>query len=142
MPRDRKPAGEYAVGYGKPPQHTRFKPGQSGNPKGRRKGVLNLKSVLEQELFRPVAIQEGGKRRNVPILTVVIRQSLAKAAKGETRALTALLPIIQRAGLVADDEVTAPVAQLPLSAAEEADLQEALAEWRAESSAAEEEAPR
>lgn len=142
MPRDRKLEGEYAVGYGKPPQHTRFKPGQSGNPKGRRKGVLNLKSVLEQELFRPVAIQEGGKRRNVPILTVVIRQSLAKAAKGETRALTALLPIIQRAGLIADDEVAAPVAQLPLSAAEEADLREALAEWRAESSTTKEEAPR
>ena len=32
----------YEVGYGRPPQHTQFRPGQSGNPAGRRKGVRNL----------------------------------------------------------------------------------------------------
>ncbi|MDP4026661.1 DUF5681 domain-containing protein [Methylobacterium sp. NEAU 140] len=132
MPRERKPTGDYEVGYGRPPKHTRFRPGQSGNPKGRRKGVRNLKGVLEEELFRPITVQEGGRRRTVPILAVVVRQALAKAAKGETRALTPLLPIIQRAGLVEGGEIAEAVAQLPLSVDEEADLREALAEWRAE----------
>ena len=130
MSRDRKPEGSYEVGYGKPPTHTRFKPGQSGNPKGRRKGVRNLKSVLEEELFRPVAISEGGKRRNVSVLTLVIRQCLAKAAKGETRGLTPIIPLVQRAGLIGGDEIAEPVAQMPLSAAEEAMLREALAEMK------------
>jgi hypothetical protein len=36
------PGGEYAVGYGRPPQHTQFQPGRSGNPKSRAKGSKNL----------------------------------------------------------------------------------------------------
>ena len=32
---DQSAEGDYEVGYGKPPKHSRFKPGQSGNPKGR-----------------------------------------------------------------------------------------------------------
>jgi len=134
MPRDRKskPPGDYQVGYGKPPTHSRFKPGQSGNPKGRKKGVRNLKSILEEELFRPVSVQEGGKRRTIPILSLVIRQSMAKAAKGETRALTALIPLVQRAGLITADEVAEAVTQAPLSTDEEALLLEALAEMKAE----------
>ena len=130
MSRDRKPEGSYEVGYGKPPTHTRFKPGQSGNPKGRRKGVRNLKSVLEEELFRPVAISEGSKRRNVSVLTLVIRQSLAKAAKCDTRSLTQHNKLVQRAGLSGGAEIAEPVAQMPLSAAEEAMLREALAELK------------
>lgn len=36
----------YDVGYGKPPVATRFKQGQSGNPKGRPKGAKNKRSAL------------------------------------------------------------------------------------------------
>lgn len=134
MPRNRKPepSGDYQVGYGKPPQHTRFKPGQSGNPKGRRKGVRNLKSILEEELYRPVTVMDGGKRRTVPILSLVLRQSMAKAAKGETRVLTPLIPLMQRAGLIAGEEVAEAMTQTPLSADEQALLLEALAEMKTE----------
>jgi Family of unknown function (DUF5681) len=37
MPRDGE--GDYRVGYGKPPLETRFKQGQSGNPRGRPRGA-------------------------------------------------------------------------------------------------------
>ena len=43
------------TGYCNPPEHTRFKTGQSGNPRGRPKGTLNLATVLERTLAR-----EGG----------------------------------------------------------------------------------
>lgn len=135
MPRKVKPSGDYEVGYGKPPQHTRFKPGQSGNPKGRRKGVRNLKSIIEEELYRPVSIVEGGRRRNVPAFQVIFRQSVTRAAKGEARAFSALAQYIQRMGLMEEDVGPGPVAQAPLSADEAALLREFFAEAKAGSTA-------
>jgi Family of unknown function (DUF5681) len=44
MPRDKD--GDYEVGYGKLPRHTRFVKGQSGNPRGRPPGAKNLKTML------------------------------------------------------------------------------------------------
>jgi hypothetical protein len=42
----------YAVGHKRPPLHTRFKPGQSGNPTGRAKGTKNLKTLSTRSLPR------------------------------------------------------------------------------------------
>jgi hypothetical protein len=51
-----------AVGYGRPPRSTRFKPGQSGNPKGRPKGVQSLGAILDKALAARVSVQENGRR--------------------------------------------------------------------------------
>ena len=53
----------YEVGYGKPPTHSQFRPGQSGNPAGRRKGVRNLKTDVKRTLEMPVKVKEGGRTR-------------------------------------------------------------------------------
>ena len=53
----------YEVGYGKPPTHSQFRPGQSGNPAGRRKGVRNLKTDVKRTLATPVKVKEGGRTR-------------------------------------------------------------------------------
>ncbi len=56
-------SGDYDVGYGKPPQHTRFRKGQSGNPTGRPKGARNLKTELLEELQEQILVREGGPGR-------------------------------------------------------------------------------
>ena len=46
----------YEVGYGKPPRHTRFIKGQSGNPRGRPTGAKNLKTLLSEALNETVIV--------------------------------------------------------------------------------------
>ena len=49
------------IGYGRPPVHSRFKPGQSGNPRGRPKGSLNFETDLKRTLQAPVTLNEWGQ---------------------------------------------------------------------------------
>ena len=82
---------DYDVGFGKPPAHTRFAKGRSGNPRGRPKGSSNLATLLEQELNAPVIINENGQRKRVTKLQAAVKQLVNKAASGEPRALQQLL---------------------------------------------------
>ena len=77
----------YEVGYGKPPKHTRFKPGQSGNPKGRKPGSKNVMTLLEQTLFDTVKVRENGKVRRVPAIQACLLNLRNQAIKGDPRAL-------------------------------------------------------
>ena len=43
---------DYVVGYKRPPMHSRFKPGVSGNPSGRAKGTKNLRTLFQNILRR------------------------------------------------------------------------------------------
>lgn len=43
---------QYEVGYCKPPEHTRWKPGQSGNPRGRPKGAKNKSRAARERPLR------------------------------------------------------------------------------------------
>jgi len=50
-----QPDHDYEVGYGRPPVHARFRPGQSGNPKGRPKGSRNKRTAMAEQIFDTVA---------------------------------------------------------------------------------------
>lgn len=89
-------AGEYRVGYRKPPKATRFKPGQSGNPKGRPKGSPNLASDLSAELGEQITVREGGQARHISKQRALIKSLMAKALQGDVRATTALLALYAR----------------------------------------------
>lgn len=84
------------VGRGRPPRHSRFKPGQSGNPRGREKGSRNLATLLEAELRRPVTLTEGGRRRRMPKAAAMVAGQVNKALRGDTRAFSILLQATNR----------------------------------------------
>ena len=93
MPRDNE--GDYEVGYGKPPRETRFKRGQSGNPRGRPPGAKNLSTLLNEALNELVVVTENGGRKRITKRRAAFKQLVNDAAKGEWRALKLLVDILQ-----------------------------------------------
>lgn len=81
---------DYEVGYAKPPKHSQFKPGQSGNPKGRPKRVRNFKTDLQEELQARITVSEGGKPLTISRQQAVIKRTMEKALQGDLRAVQML----------------------------------------------------
>lgn len=90
-----RPDARYEVGYGKPPVATRFRPGQSGNPKGRPKGARNrrpalneerLKDIILAEAYREITVRDGDRNMTVPMAQAIVRALAVNAAKGQHRA--------------------------------------------------------
>ena len=94
----------YAVGYCKPPLHSRFQPGQSGNPSGRVKGSKNLKTLFHQILNEQIPLQDGTQSRTVTKAEALMRRLVIGALKGDSRSLMTLMRIAEQTGEFADDE--------------------------------------
>lgn len=88
-------SGDYAVGYGKPPRHTQFKPGQSGNPRGRAAGSKNLKTLIERELDTKVTVREAGRPVTLTKRQLIVKQLIKKAIEGDHRSQQTLLKLDQ-----------------------------------------------
>jgi Family of unknown function (DUF5681) len=99
----RSTGSDYAVGYGRPPEHTRFKPGRSGNPKGRPKRHCNLRTIVEDILNEQIRIREGERTRDMPRLEALVRTILNRALKGDPRAVNALLALIRTTDLAGEE---------------------------------------
>jgi hypothetical protein len=84
-------AQQSAVGKGRPPKSTRWKKGQSGNPKGRPKGAKTFVTILDSLFQRPVTLSEKGRSRTVSFLEAVILKYGELAMKGDTKIATFLL---------------------------------------------------
>ncbi len=85
---------DYEVGYGKPPKHSRWAPGVSGNPKGRVKGQKGLKTDLAAELDAVQTIKINGKPMRGRRQQLVVMTLAARAAAGDLKAAQTLLPLI------------------------------------------------
>src|SRR6516165_1962117 len=68
------------------PLATRFRPGQSGNPRGRPKTASRLRALVERELGEEVEANENGKPVRITKLQATVKQFVNKAAKGDQRA--------------------------------------------------------
>jgi hypothetical protein len=105
--RDRA-APDYEVGYGRPPKRGQFKPGKSGNSKGRPKGSKNLQDMIDAELNKTVVVNENGKRQSASKREVVAKRLINKALEGQDRAINTILGIDQNlaAAIKTESEAT------------------------------------
>jgi len=102
MAKSRQRSGRYTVGYGRPPKATRFKPGQSGNPKGRPKGIRPLGALLTEILQQKIPVTEDGKTRRLPALLVMLRRLANDGMRGDKKAIQFLLTLVDRYGQAAE----------------------------------------
>lgn len=114
----------YTVGYGRPPEATRFKAGRSGNPKGRPKGSHNFQTLLDDELQARVAVIINGKTKLLTKAELAVRQQVDKAAHGDPRAFALLMKVMgQKVPIPEGGELgQATVAETELTANQFADI--------------------
>jgi hypothetical protein len=86
---------DYEVGYGKPPRHSRFVKGQSGNSRGRPPGAKNMKTLLSKALNELVVVTDNGGRRKVSKREAIITQLVNRSAKADFKAIQILLGMIR-----------------------------------------------
>lgn len=110
------------VGYKRPPKEHQFKPGRSGNPRGRPKGSRSLPEEVRAALRKTVVVTEEGRRRRITVVEATLRRLVERAlAKGDLRAIQHILSLADTFGtepaaaaLPADDEalITAALRRL------------------------------
>lgn len=83
----------YEVGYRKPPLHTRFQPGRSGNPKGRPKAAKGLKTIARETLTQKVAVRTATGEKKMSRIEALLHKTAELAMKGNARALAEVLKL-------------------------------------------------
>ena len=112
----------YDVGYGKPPRAGQFKPGQSGNPKGRKKGAKSLQGVMRAALAEKVKVEIGGKSVRISKLDALTKRLMASALKGDLGATRLLIGMMQATGMHQDVEDALTVDHMKELSAEDATI--------------------
>jgi hypothetical protein len=85
------PSDGDAVGYGRPPKHTRWKKGQSGNSREvRPQREENMVTLIDRLLMAPVKIVKNGVPTRMTAINAIIHQLLQKSLSGSKKAERAL----------------------------------------------------
>jgi hypothetical protein len=87
----RTPRKRTDVGYGRPPVEHQFKPGQSGNKRGRPKGWKNEATILDELLSRKININQNGKTRRISVLEGMFLKFAEDALRGNPKSAAFLL---------------------------------------------------
>jgi hypothetical protein len=103
VPGKRSRKDDYEIGYRKPPKASRFKPGQSGNPRGRAKHSKNGKSLLAETLDEIVEVSEAGVPQRITKREAFFKTLVARALK-DNRFAALLIKTMERYDLVMPDQ--------------------------------------
>jgi hypothetical protein len=83
---------DYEIGYGKPPKASQFKPGVSGNRKGRPKRTpSDLATEILDVLESPIRHREGAQEKMSPAWELNLRALMQRALRGDPDAAMAVL---------------------------------------------------
>ena len=114
---DKKDKSKYKVGYKKPPRGTQFKPGQSGNPKGRPKKRQSLKESIEKAARKLVTITANGKQQKMTTLEAAAMQVFNKAASGDIKAQILVFNLLKSEPLETGDKLSELVQEFKAASA-------------------------
>src|SRR4051794_33914433 len=90
-----KPRKHYDVGYARPPRSGQFTKGQSGNPKGRRRGAKLFVEIVMEALNEKVSINENGSRKMITKREALAKQVANKGATGDLKSIKLLFEILE-----------------------------------------------
>jgi Family of unknown function (DUF5681) len=107
------PARNYEVGDRRPPKHSQFKPGVSGNPKGRPKGSVNLRTRIARQLRQTVPVTRHGRQVKMPKAELIAHQIVDAAAKGNLKAALWAVQVDDEASIAASTSSTEETFELP-----------------------------
>jgi len=120
---EREGTPPYEVGYGRPPLATRFKPGQSGNARGRPKGDKNLSTLTREKLQAKVAVREGGRERRMSKGEIGVTKLVNRFAEtGDPKLYLALVKLLE-GGCAANGTTSAPHASSQPEAGQASDAE-------------------
>lgn len=125
------PSDDYVVGYCKPPKHSQFKPGQSGNSRGRPKGARGLKTIVRELMTAKVAVRTATGARKMTRIEAVLQKTNELAMKGNPRAQAELIKLYSTAVPDVPAQSLAPSSE-DLTQTDLAILEEVKAEWLAQ----------
>jgi hypothetical protein len=86
----------YKVGKGRPPAETQWKPGQSGNPPGRKKGSKNRKTIVRSAERKTITVTKGGRKRKMTFTEIGLEHLQQDVARGDRKAFLDYLAILER----------------------------------------------
>ena len=101
----------YEVGYGRPPKHTRFRKGQSGNPKGKQKGRRSLKTMVREIFEKRVQIQVNGKAISMSMGEALLLRAVNDGLSGDRHAKAIALQLLERFGYPEVEDKAMPAGQ-------------------------------
>ncbi len=97
----KKSSSDYEVGCGKPPKEHQFKPGQSGNPRGRPRSKKSGSTDISELLGEPIKVTTGGKVRDMGPFEASLRKLAKRAVGGHLPSILKFIKICEEYRIIA-----------------------------------------